>query len=199
MTYAATAGIHRAEGRHDVSRIFDVTLTDSQADKLEAIAADSGTSKHDLLVRAIAACLEDYEPQPSTHAYEISSSIYDPAELRAFLGECLEDYDIDAIESEATVVRGGTRYWAATGDELVRICARHDRTTWLGEWIGEGFYRISYGDVKHGEGTSSYLPRWYASEDALIEDLIAADAHSPNHDYVLATFCCDASMCNALD
>lgn len=57
----------------------------------------------------------------------MSDSIYQDYELEAFLGEHIEDFDVEAIIDEATYVdySDGNRYWK-DGIDLAEICAKHD-------------------------------------------------------------------------
>lgn len=56
--------------------------------------------------------------------------IYQRHELIAYLGEP-DDYDVDAIEAEATrYTVDGARVWAAFGDDLAAIAERHELYTY---------------------------------------------------------------------
>lgn len=54
-------------------------------------------------------------------------SAFDYWELIAYLGDYAEDYDIDGIIDEATVIdyATGNRFWAEDID-LAEICERHE-------------------------------------------------------------------------
>ena len=60
----------------------------------------------------------------------MKENIFQMYELEAFLGEYIDDYDIDAIIDEATETsyKDGNRYWKVDADELSKIAARHDIT-----------------------------------------------------------------------
>lgn len=55
---------------------------------------------------------------------------YERQELLAFLGDFAEDFDVEAIEREATEYERSTgrTVWTVDHDELAAICERHDRT-----------------------------------------------------------------------
>jgi len=56
--------------------------------------------------------------------------IYQRYELEAYLGEP-EDYDVDAIEAEATrYTADGARVWSAFGEDLAAIAERHELYTY---------------------------------------------------------------------
>lgn len=63
-----------------------------------------------------AAAFEDDNRQP-----------YQRYELEAYLGDHIGAYDVEAIEAEATEAG----YWTASGEDLARICERHDISTKL--------------------------------------------------------------------
>lgn len=48
-------------------------------------------------------------------------------ELEAFLGDYVDDYDVDAIIEEVTAVnyKDGNRYWTVDANELVKAVLRH--------------------------------------------------------------------------
>lgn len=56
---------------------------------------------------------------------------YQQSELEAYLGEP-QDYDVEAIEAEATAYDPETdsRIWTASGEDLARICERHQIATY---------------------------------------------------------------------
>lgn len=56
---------------------------------------------------------------------------YQRSELEAYLGEP-QDYDVEAIEAEATAYDPETdsRVWTASGEDLARICERHQIATY---------------------------------------------------------------------
>lgn len=57
---------------------------------------------------------------------EESAPIYQRYELLAYLGEP-DDYDVDAIEAEATTYTAdGARVWSAFGEDLAAIAERHE-------------------------------------------------------------------------
>ena len=60
-------------------------------------------------------------------AHGIQWAPYQRYELEAFLGEP-DDYDVDAIEAEATAYdySTGRTYWTAFGDDLAAIAERHE-------------------------------------------------------------------------
>lgn len=52
---------------------------------------------------------------------------YHRSDLLAYLGDYARDFDIEAIEREATeVLPNGSRVWVVDGDDLIAICQRHD-------------------------------------------------------------------------
>ena len=55
-------------------------------------------------------------------------NLYQEYELEAYLGESIDDFDIEAIVDEATEIdySDGNRYWKE-GIDLAEICAKHDR------------------------------------------------------------------------
>ena len=58
--------------------------------------------------------------------------LYQEHELEAYLGEHMEDFDVEAIVDEATEIdpRTGNRYWKDGIDDvdIAEICERHDKT-----------------------------------------------------------------------
>ena len=79
------------------------------------------------MVEAIAArWMQDHEPEQPEPA-----PTYQRYELEVFLGEP-DDYDVDAIEAEATEYdpRTGRTVWAAFGDDLAAIAERHELYTY---------------------------------------------------------------------
>lgn len=59
-----------------------------------------------------------------------AAPIYQRYELLAYLGEP-EDYDVDAIEAEATrFTADGARVWSAFGEDLAAIAERHQLVTY---------------------------------------------------------------------
>lgn len=64
-------------------------------------------------------------------AHGIQWASYQRCELEAFLGEP-DDYDVDAIEAEATAYdySTGRRYWTAFGGDLAAIAERHELYTY---------------------------------------------------------------------
>lgn len=50
-------------------------------------------------------------------------------ELEAFLGDYVDDYDVDAIIEEVTAVnyKDGNRYWTVDANELVKAVKRHEK------------------------------------------------------------------------
>ena len=64
--------------------------------------------------------------EAAARAEAAAAPIYQRHELIAYLGEP-SDYDIDAIEAEATAFTAdGARVWAAFGDDLAAIAERHE-------------------------------------------------------------------------
>lgn len=55
-------------------------------------------------------------------------NLYQEYELEAYLGEHIEDFDVEAIVDEATEIdyKTGNRYWK-DGIDLAEICAKHER------------------------------------------------------------------------
>lgn len=60
----------------------------------------------------------------------MKKEIFQMYELEAFLGESIDDFDIDAIIDETTETssKDGNRYWKVDADELAEIAASHDMT-----------------------------------------------------------------------
>lgn len=57
----------------------------------------------------------------------MKTNLFQQYELDALLGECADDFDVDGIIEEATLVdRDGDRIWTAFGDDLYRIIEEHD-------------------------------------------------------------------------
>lgn len=58
----------------------------------------------------------------------MKENVFQMHELEAFLGEYIDDFDIDAIIDEATETsnKDGNRYWKVDAGELAEIAAKHD-------------------------------------------------------------------------
>ena len=58
----------------------------------------------------------------------MDKSLFQRYELDAYLGESVDDFDVEAIIEDATEVdyRTGRRYWRE-GIDLAAICKTHDR------------------------------------------------------------------------
>lgn len=68
--------------------------------------------------------LEELEELEETISYKPAEP-YHRYELLAYLGDCADDYDIDAIEDEATEWHDCDLYWRH-GIDLWEICERHE-------------------------------------------------------------------------
>ena len=58
----------------------------------------------------------------------MSKNLFQECELTAYLGDFIEDFDVEAIVDEATEIgyKTGNRYWK-DGIDLAEICAKHER------------------------------------------------------------------------
>lgn len=112
------------------------------------------------------------------------TNLYERYELEAYIGsENLKDFDIDAIEDEATEIDYGTgnRVWR-DGIDLNAICAAHEKA-----WKGEGWYRIGWSDG--GQDWTNDGPIWLEFESQLDDELEAAghyatETHLPFSEYM---------------
>lgn len=60
-------------------------------------------------------------------------------ELESYLGDFVDDYDMDGIMVEATEAdANGNRYWVVDDDELVEICKRNDMLDRLDNLVKDG-------------------------------------------------------------
>jgi len=91
---------------------------------VEAIA-DRWTQDHE--PRDLFAELAEYEAEAEALATAAPAPTYQRYELEAFLGEP-DDYDVEAIEAEATAYdpKTGRTVWTAFGDDLAAIAERHE-------------------------------------------------------------------------
>lgn len=91
---------------------------------VEAIA-DRWTQDHQ--PRDLFAELAEYEAEAEALATAAPAPTYQRYELEAFLGEP-DDYDVDAIEAEATAYdpKTGRTVWTAFGSDLAAIAERHE-------------------------------------------------------------------------
>ena len=138
--YAATIGTASHEIEESVwqaaYRIAAVEII-PEADRPAgyATATDDDRATVSAMVEAIAdraretAALAHYQTAEAA-AEAAAAPIYQRYELLAYLGEP-EDYDVDAIEAEATrFTADGARVWAAFGEDLAAIAERHQLVTY---------------------------------------------------------------------
>ena len=58
----------------------------------------------------------------------MKKNLFQMYELEAYLGDFIEDFDVDAIINESTDVDSdGDRVWTATGDDFIEIVKRHEK------------------------------------------------------------------------
>lgn len=130
--YAEAIGEHPHEDDDETRAAYRVARDEITGTSQRATDYDRETV--DLMTETIARSarrpdLSKYESMPYL---EIEPApVYQPAELLAYLGEP-EDYDVEAIEAEATAYdpATGRRVWAAFGDDLASICERHQTATY---------------------------------------------------------------------
>lgn len=91
-------------------------------------ATDDDRATVSAMVEAIADRAREAAADPED--LEDPAPIYQRYELLAYLGEP-EDYDVEAIEAEATTYTAdGARVWSAFGEDLAAIAERHQVVTY---------------------------------------------------------------------
>lgn len=115
---------------------------DPVADKEKALRYANGLDTEDLMANRMGLShsgnhyevwhvVDDSIPTPSMDGFEgegDSSPVYQRYELESYLGEFVDEYDVDAIEHDVTKydpVRG-CLVWTVFGDQLADVCARHE-------------------------------------------------------------------------
>lgn len=115
---------------------------DPVADKEQALGYANGLDTEDLMANrmGISSMGNHYEvwhvveDPTTTHSMDdlegegASLPVYQRYELEAYLGEFVDEYDVDAIEHEVTKydpIRG-CLVWTVFGDDLSDVCARHE-------------------------------------------------------------------------
>lgn len=130
MAHAARAFAAHAAEAADAARLIceydrNTTFSDYEtsgyaANALEYINKRTADAAH------AAARAEAAAARAAARAEAAAAPIYQRCELLAYLGEP-EDYDVDAIEAEATrFTADGARVWVAFGEELAAIAERHE-------------------------------------------------------------------------
>jgi len=114
---------------------FSADYAEILAREAAELAAEAGTSNAASIADATAEyaeCARRYatsaeETAEQNAAEAAHAPTYQRYELEAFLGEP-DDYDVDAIEAEATAYdpRTGRTVWTAFGDDLAAIAERHE-------------------------------------------------------------------------
>lgn len=95
----------------------------AEAGTSEAASAADATAEYAAFARSYA----DRATETAEQAAAEPAPTYQRFELEAFLGDP-DDYDVDAIEAEATAYdpRTGRTVWTAFGDDLAAIAERHE-------------------------------------------------------------------------
>lgn len=161
-------------------------VTDNPSDELYTIV--DGLMDEDEIEDEIRWSLrKKYGKRDMYQSYEDVSDLYRPTlfeeyELEAYLGDFVEDYDVEGICQEVTIIRDGKRYWKQMQDsDFEQIIRKHEMI-----WEGEGWYRIGWSDG--GMDWTSNGPVWFESEDQLTDEYMAAwndatDTHLPFVEY----------------
>lgn len=122
--YAEAIGEHPHEDDDETRAAYKVARDDVTGTSARATEYDRETVA--AMVERIAQAVRDDIPTGP----ENYRPTYQRCELEAFLGEP-DDYDIDAIEAEATrFTADGARVWVAFGDDLAAIAERHELVTY---------------------------------------------------------------------
>lgn len=114
---AEAFGFFTAYPATDDDRATVAHMVEAIADRAREAAALAHYQTADAAARA---------EEAAARAEAAAAPIYQRHELLAYLGEP-EDYDIDAIEAEATTFTAdGARVWTAFGSDLAAIAERHE-------------------------------------------------------------------------
>ena len=122
---AEAADAARLICEYDRSTTFsDYETSGYAANALEYIDMRTADAAH------AAARAEEAAARAEAAAEAAAAPIYQRYELEAYLGEP-EDYDVDAIEAEATrFTADGAQVWTAFGEDLAAIAERHQLVTY---------------------------------------------------------------------
>lgn len=111
-------------------------------------------------------------------------TLFEEHDLLSYLGDFVEDFDVDGIIQEVTYIKDSKRYWKPEmqdADEFEQIVRKHEKI-----WEGEGWYSIGWSDG--GMDWTSNGPVWFDSDDQLTDEYMAAwndatDTHLPSVEY----------------
>ena len=128
--YAAAEGITPADVTAEQhAAAYTVAAADVIGTDKDATAEERATVA--AMVEAIATrWMQDHQPEPEPEP----APTYQRHELEAFLGDCVDGYDVDAIEAEATTYapRTGLTVWTAEAlEDLAGICERHEIAAYM--------------------------------------------------------------------
>lgn len=134
--YAEAIGEHPTEDDPETRAAYAVsracigyaTATDDDRATVSAmVEAIAGRWTQDHQPRDLFAELAEYEAEAEAFVTAAPAPTYQRYELETFLGEP-DDYDVDAIEAEATRYdpKTGRTVWTAFGSDLAAIAERHE-------------------------------------------------------------------------
>lgn len=139
---------------------LSITLTESQSEELNRIAAKTGASKQSMIGLAITDWLHEQEWKEEMKRQSEKKEPYERYVLESYLGEYVDEFDVDAIEEEVTKFdfKTGKRIWRDEDIDLDEICQKYDL---------RNRYHVIVQDADENSGKTYLVEQYDKKEEAL--------------------------------